>query len=119
MHSKVVKAGFDVCFFLMATRGASMPLAMAQVSMEKPVLVKNINARPANEPLVAAAELNGVLIFTAWTPGSGWELWRSDGSERNAVRVKDINPGPASALEPAQSHFATSGGVLFLPRMMA
>jgi ELWxxDGT repeat protein len=70
--------------------GALSPASLAQVSIERPTLVKNINTAPEYDPLTPVAELNGLLIFAAFTRGSGWELWRSDGSEWGAVRIKDI-----------------------------
>jgi ELWxxDGT repeat protein len=38
-----------------------------------------------------------LLLFAAFEPDSGVELWRSDGSERGTWRLQDIANGPASA----------------------
>src|SRR6185312_8958397 len=41
--------------------------------------------------------LNGYLYFPATSPGSGYELWRSDGTAGNTTLVMDIDPGTASS----------------------
>lgn len=45
-------------------------------------------------------DLNGVLLFYAKTPESGWELWRSDGTVAGTVMIKDIFVGTTGS-EPA------------------
>ncbi len=34
------------------------------------------------------------LLFVAWSPQSGWELWRTDGTSVGTAILKDIAPGP-------------------------
>jgi len=41
---------------------------------------------------------NGKLYFFADDGQSGWELWLSDGTTQGTQLVKDINPGPSSAV---------------------
>src|SRR5262249_40416837 len=41
--------------------------------------------------------VNGTLFFTASSPSSGRELWRSDGSTPGTFLVKDINPGEGNS----------------------
>jgi ELWxxDGT repeat protein len=41
--------------------------------------------------------INGTLFFYAQVGGSGYELWKSDGTSAGTVMVKDINPGPDSS----------------------
>jgi ELWxxDGT repeat protein len=60
-----------------------------------PRLVKDINTTSAavsSEPR-EITEVGGLVFFTAITPTTGRELWKSDGTEAGTVRVKDIHPG--------------------------
>jgi ELWxxDGT repeat protein len=43
------------------------------------------------------AALGPLLLFAAFEPDGGMEIWRSDGSERGTRRVQDIARGPISA----------------------
>ena len=40
------------------------------------------------------AVVGDTLIFTAWGPEHGMELWRSDGTPEGTTILKDIRPGP-------------------------
>lgn len=51
-----------------------------------------------------------LLLFAAFEPDSGVELWRSDGSERGTWRLQDIASGPASA---SPSGFTAVGDRVF------
>jgi ELWxxDGT repeat protein len=42
--------------------------------------------------------MGGTVFFTASTPATGRELWRTDGTAGGTQLVKDINPGAADAL---------------------
>ncbi|WP_052573125.1 ELWxxDGT repeat protein [Haloferula sp. BvORR071] len=60
-------------------------------------VVKDINpgvtsSFSANAPgaLMVAGD---AIYFSAYAPGMGLELWKSDGSEGGTVMVKDLNPG--------------------------
>ncbi len=58
---------------------------------------KDAGGRPLNsDPLSSAAELNGILLFSARGP-EGEELWRTDGTGAGTYLVKDIFPGPGSS----------------------
>ena len=37
------------------------------------------------------------ITFTAFTPGTGLELWRTDGTPAGTALIDDLNPGPASS----------------------
>jgi trimeric autotransporter adhesin len=54
--------------------------------------------------------LNGRLLFVADDGKSGLELWRSDGTARGTVLLKDINAGKAWS---NPSAFTTTGRILF------
>lgn len=43
---------------------------------------------------------HNVFYFTATAPGSGFELWKSDGTEAGTMLVKDLSPGPAGSFIP-------------------
>jgi ELWxxDGT repeat protein len=43
-------------------------------------------------------ELNGFVVFSAYTDDKGTELWRSDGTQQGTYLVKDINPGPNTSI---------------------
>ncbi len=42
------------------------------------------------------AALGGTLFFQGFTPSSGWEIWKTDGTPAGTAMVKDILPGGAS-----------------------
>jgi ELWxxDGT repeat protein len=54
--------------------------------------------------------VGGTLFFNATDGASGFELWKSDGTEVGTVQVKDITPGPAGSYQ----ELADVGGALFL-----
>src|SRR5262249_18358288 len=47
-----------------------------------------------------AAPPRVLVYFSAWTPGHGRQLWRSDGTAAGTVMITNVNPGPAG-LAPA------------------
>jgi ELWxxDGT repeat protein len=53
---------------------------------------------------------NGNVFFAAATNETGRELWVSDGTVANTHLVKDINPGRADGLEPADARLPNSIG---------
>ena len=71
-------------------------LASTPVGAERVRLIKDINPGPASAGTVFAAQVDGVLLFTADDGTTGFELWKSDGTAAGTVLVKDISPGPAA-----------------------
>ena len=69
------------------------------------VLVKDISPGPLNSSLTGLINVGGTIFFNAiqrnalYHPESntGYELWKSDGTEAGTVLVKDIVPGPGSS----------------------
>jgi ELWxxDGT repeat protein len=57
----------------------------------------NLHNDDALNYLPLFASVGGALLFVANDGISGFELWRSDGTEAGTVPLKDINPGPDDA----------------------
>lgn len=80
------------------------------------VLVKDINIHPGGpgDPgrLYDLAAINDTLYFSAHDGVSGFELWRSDGTEGGTQRVTDINIGISDSLPYLRSynHVGNSSG---------
>jgi ELWxxDGT repeat protein len=73
-----------------------LPVGVVQPvkAAERPTaeLVKDIVPGPGfSDPLILA-EFQGVLLFEAYTPATGRELWRSDGTANGTFLLKDIWP---------------------------
>src|SRR5215469_16435581 len=64
--------------------------------------------RASSDPRDLTA-MNGKLFFTAWTPGHGRQLWRTNGTARGTVMLTHV-PGPAGA-DPQD--LTVADGVLF------
>jgi ELWxxDGT repeat protein len=77
-------------------------------------LLKEINTH--NEPGAAHSNISELtvigqtLYFSAFTPGEGSELWKSDGTTSGTGRVLDIRPGTEGSY-PEQ--FRNAGGILY------
>lgn len=70
------------------------------VLSEIPHLVKDINPGSAGSFPTSGSQLvnvNGTLYFTAFKSGTGWELWKSNGTAAGTVLVKDIVAGSGSS----------------------
>ncbi|HEX8532343.1 MAG TPA: ELWxxDGT repeat protein, partial [Cytophagales bacterium] len=55
----------------------------------------NFGAEPS-----ALARVGNALYFWAHDDAANWEIWKSDGTGAGTRKVKEINPGPASAWSP-------------------
>lgn len=84
-------------------------------------LALDINTNTLGSYMSNFTNVNGTLFFVAGTPSpqSGGapidlELWKSDGTTEGTMRVKDINPGSASAFNPdLLNQLANVNGTLF------
>lgn len=86
-------------------------------------LIKDINQVPAwdrgSNP-GAFARLGSLVLFRAQTNGTGFELWRTDGTADGTRLVKDLRPGPYSGLDwpgavGVPAGFVEANGVLLFP----
>ncbi len=57
--------------------------------------------------------MNGSFYFRAYSPGFGYELWKSDGTNAGTVLVKGINPAVGLFSDSYPSHFRYINGVTF------
>ena len=100
-------------------------LSIAAIPQSGPAtLLKDINIAAGIETYAwpqGFTELPGVTVFIADDGVSGFELWRTDGTEAGTVLVKDIRPGPLSSVA-ARSNLslanfvsARAGDVVFFP----
>jgi ELWxxDGT repeat protein len=56
--------------------------------------------------------LDGILYFNPFQTGTGYELWRSDGTAAGTWMVKDINPGPTTT---TPGPFTVADDTLYFP----
>ena len=85
----------DTLFFI-ANDGDNLGLWKTDGTEENTVKVKDIYTDFDTDsdieiPQLSLSNINGTLFFTAYDTNSGWELWKTDGTE--TVLVKDIDPG--------------------------
>src|SRR5688572_16823185 len=60
--------------------------------------VANLNVTPKVVAPGPGVDLAGALLFAGHSLDTGTELWRSDGTPRGTVLLKDISPGPAGSI---------------------
>jgi ELWxxDGT repeat protein len=85
-----------------------------------PRLVSDLNATPLSPDDLGfsldfddrgeRAEVNGTFFFAARMNGTGFELWKSDGTAAGTVLVKDILPGGNSS---SPDYLTNVGGALY------
>ncbi len=59
-------------------------------------MVKDIYTGTANGGPQLLTNVNGTLFFSAYDPGNGYELWKSNGTAAGTTLVKDIYPASSS-----------------------
>ena len=62
--------------------------------LPRPQLVKDVYPGPGHGGASGFAFAGSTLFFAAQDPEHGFELWKSDGTTKGTVLVKDILPGP-------------------------
>jgi len=93
-------------FFVATESDHGRELWKSDGTTEGTVMVKDIAAGPdsafPDNPFfvrdVSLATVGRRLFFAALEPEHGRELWKSDGTDKGTVLVKDINPGPANSI---------------------
>lgn len=91
-----------ILFFLGDEAETGAELWRTDGTIEGTWLVKDINPGPADgfyndfgeDYSAGFTDVNGTLFFFATDGVSGFELWKSDGTEAGTVMVKDTVPGP-------------------------
>ena len=75
------------------------------------VMVADLYTAPASSDPQQIVDVDGTALFSAEAPGTGAELWKSDGTVAGTVLVKDVTPGTVGS---APASFVDLGGaVLF------
>src|SRR5579862_6868235 len=81
-----------------ATLGLAGPeLATANAVTFTPSQVKDINLIHAGSRPLDLTPVGSTLFFSAYKPGIGRELWKSDGTSAGTVLVRNIDPGPSGS----------------------
>lgn len=68
---------------------------------------------PYASPYPSVATVQNLAFFVADDGLSGFELWKTDGTDAGTMRVKDIVPGSGSGVSQSAPIVAGSGGVFF------
>ncbi len=103
---------------LAGTLSIGMALAAPPFLAGPASLVKDINERPAWDmgsfPR-GFGSLGGITVFVATTPGTGAEIFRTDGTEAGTRLIRDILAGPQSSFGQSQNtvEFVEFAGSLF------
>ncbi|MBI2381501.1 MAG: hypothetical protein HYV16_12185 [Gammaproteobacteria bacterium] len=104
-------------YFRAVTAEAGIELWSSDGTAEGTSLLKDLSPGQGNSwpwlenGAVYSGEYQDQLYFSAYTPATGQELWRTDGTAEGTVLFSDIIPGPASSY-PAR--FKALGGKLYL-----
>jgi ELWxxDGT repeat protein len=88
-------------FFSAYKTGSGRELWLTKGSADNTVRVKDIKKTASESALVYPEYYDTLdshyLIFTATTPETGTELWKSDGTEAGTVIIKDLYPNEGSS----------------------
>ena len=70
---------------------------LAGAGTEAPTLVSTLGSSGGNVTASQAVVAGSILYMIVSTSATGWELWRSDGTEAGTYLLKDIMPGSSSS----------------------
>ena len=105
-------------FFTAADRSHGRELWKSDGTAAGTKLVRDIKpGRSSSTPFPGPFHLtnvNGTLFFAASDGVHGFELWKSDGTARGTVMVKDLRPGPDGSLSMGFEMVAMNGTLFFV-----
>jgi ELWxxDGT repeat protein len=104
-----VAAPVAVSGLLFATAVAGTP-ASAEATTLSVSQVANINTLGADSDPTEITTVGGAAYFSAYKPGVGTEMWKSDGTAGGTTLVDDIFPGPGGSYP---TELTNVGGTLF------
>jgi ELWxxDGT repeat protein len=81
--------------FTLLAAGIALAPALRGAAQSPAFLVEDINTRPgtADSSPSQFVEIGATTFFVADNPVTGYELWKTDGTDAGTVLVKDIHPG--------------------------
>lgn len=101
-------------YFSASTQNEGRELWSTDGTKDGTSLVKDIVPGPGGTALKGRydiASTGSYLLFNSTTTATGYELWRSDGTDAGTFLLKDINPGPTGSNPAAYQVY--NGAVLF------
>ncbi|HWB61893.1 MAG TPA: ELWxxDGT repeat protein [Chitinophagales bacterium] len=78
------------------------------------IMVKDINIGEGGSNPEGFARINNTTLFIATDGLNGYELWKTDGTEKGTMMVHNTGPGPASGCRYAEEINATSSKLVAL-----
>ena len=76
-------------------------------------LLRDIFPGPTSSFPAGFAELNGKVLFSAFSPGEGTELWTSDGTQAGTVLVANLYPDLSEPTGSSPDNLTTLGGKVY------
>ena len=98
----------DYLYFLAKDETGQTALWKSDGTEEGTVVVKQNDGAPYDIARIVKNPMgstNEAVYFYGYEPRTGWELWRTDGTEEGTVQVADLNPGESHSY-PANTELA-------------
>src|SRR6185369_5439422 len=93
------RKGLSICAVVACIAVLGIGDGKACAASGGPHLVRDIDTAPleglSSSSPYGFVTVGDVTYFYAYTPTTGYELWRTDGTEAGTTLVKDLNPGTA------------------------
>lgn len=91
-------AGGNLCFFATPFDGENQDREMLFcLEGGQPARIAPAGRSPSPLSDPQPTPLGGAVLFRAWDPDHGTELWRTDGTAQGTALVADLVPGPGSS----------------------